>query len=171
MPTGTCVYNGVNVHAGKVDDNSEDEKVRYSFQESFYKIPHDFATKSLFRDVEATSDFRDYINQTWSDCKLYLNKNGSNRFIKIGGRRTGTQLRLWENIGFKNDTCFSSSQYEDVSKPEKVMYIPFTNLYCDDEDYISLKEKPSGTCIHRGKQVNVGDWTVVDKYFAPTKRV
>ena len=47
------------------------------------------------------------------------------------------------------------------------IYIPPANLYCDEDGYISLKEKPSGTCIYGGKQVNVGNWTVFDEYSAP----
>ena len=55
-----------------------------------------------------------------------------------------------------NDTCICLLNVSYRGAPSFHL-IPWSVLYCNEDHYVRLKEKPSGTCVFNGATVNVGN--------------
>ena len=81
---------------------------------------------------------------------------GSCKFLRDSSRRgiflngEFSYLMLHSGTSNPNDTCVSFSNSSDN------YFIPWASLYCDADNYVTLKTIPSGSCLYGGKKVEMG---------------
>ena len=105
------------------------------------------------------------LQKSIGNCKFYR-PTVRPQADRVTGRLNGqfSNFTISSGTSKQNDTCL---QFFDGWNH----FVPWKSLVCDADGYVSLKDKPSGTCIFDGVKVNAGkitlgtlEFTVLDRH-------